>query len=252
MFETFNTPALCVAIPAVLSLFASGRIAGIVVDSGDGVSYTAPVYHHLMPHAILRLNVAGRDLTEYLRQILLDRKYSFTTDTERKIVEDIKEKLCYVALDFDQEMAAAKSNLVGKSYKLPDGQVITIGDQMFRCPEALFQPSFLVTEANSIHETTYNSILKCDADIRKDLYNNIILSGGNTMFPGITDRMQKEFNALGPATMMRPKIIPPPDRKYSAWIGGSIVATFSTFPQTCISKQDYDECGPSIVHRKCF
>ncbi|KAF2894064.1 hypothetical protein ILUMI_12109 [Ignelater luminosus] len=148
-------------------------------------------------------------------------------------------------------MAAAKSNLVEKSYELPDGQVITIGDQMFRCPEALFQPSFLFTEANGIHESTYNSIMKCDADIRKDLYTNIILSGGNTTFRGIADRMQKEVNALAPpATKIQ--IIAPPERKYSAWIGGSVLATLSTFPQTWISKQEYDECGPPIIHRKCF
>lgn len=253
MFESFSIPAFYVAIQAVLSLYASGRTSGIVIDSGDGVTHTVPIYEgYSLPHAVLRIDLAGRDLTHWMSKLLMQKGYSFTTSAELEIVRDIKQQLCYVAEDYEKELAGADSNSsLEKEYELPDGQVITVGQERFQCPEALFKPEMLGNEMTGIHLTTYNSIMKTDIDIRKDLYNNMVMSGGTTMFAGIANRVQKEVESLAPASM-KIKVVAPPERQYSVWIGGSILSSLSTFQQMWVSKNEYEEMGPAIVHRKCF
>jgi GTPase SAR1 family protein len=252
MFETFNAAGFYAATDCVLVLYASGRETGFVVDSGAGSTRCIPVYDgQAITSAASTIQMGGNDITDYLMKILIERGYAFTTTAEREIVRDVKEKLCYVAENFDNELrTAAESSALEKEYELPDGQVITFGDERFRAPEVLFQPSMIGLESYGLHEAVASSIKRCDVDIRRDLYSNIILAGGNTMFYDIETRLKKELEALVPASH-KIKIIAPPERKYSVWIGGSILASLSTFQPMIISKQEYDENGPSIVHQKC-
>lgn len=203
MFENFLCPATYVSIQAVLSLYASGRTTGIVMDSGDGVSHTVPIYEGFaLPHAVSRLDLAGRDLTEFMMKLLHLRGHAFTTSAEKEIVRDIKEKLCYISEDYDYEMKMAEeSDKVDKTYELPDGNIISVGKERFQAPEALFMPHLVGREAQGIHHTTFGSIMKCDVDIRRDLYCNVVLSGGTTMYEGIGTRMTKELTELAPSTM---------------------------------------------------
>jgi len=249
MFESFGVPATFVSIQAVLSLYASGRTTGIVMDSGDGVSHTVPIYEgYALPHAVLRLNLAGRNLTEWMAKLLAGTGCQFTTSAEKEIVRDIKEKTSYVAIDFDQDQASAPQT---KEYELPDGKVITLGHERSKCPEALFQPDLIGIEGDGISRLTEASIAACDIDIRKDLHGNIILSGGTSLFPNLETRMQRDIDEVTPQSVQT-RIIAPPERKYSVWIGGSILSSLSTFRQMWISRADFEECGAGVVHKKCF
>lgn len=250
MFETFNVPAMYISMQAILSLYASGRTTGIVVDAGDGVTHIVPVYEGFaISHAIHRADIGGRDLTDYLRRLLRQRGYSLTSSAEREIVRDLKERLCYIALDPEKELKLAEkvSGMV-KSYTLPDGETLTIGAERFMAPELLFNPSVAGSEELPLDEQIYNAIQACDVDLRRDLYSNIVLSGGSTMFPGLKERLHKELTELVPETM-EIKIIAPPERRYSVWIGGSILSSLKTFSKLWVTRKEYKESGPTAVYR---
>ena len=253
MFETFSVPAMYIGIQAVLSLYSSGRTTGIVLDSGDGVSHTVPIYEgYSLPHAVQRVDMAGRDLTEYMVKLLMESGHTFRTSAEKEIVRSIKEQLGYVALDFEEELTRSAKCTDEEEFELPDGSVIRVGNARFRCAEALFHPSHLgMEETPGFAELVFNSIAHCDMDVRRDLYSNIVLSGGSTMFRNLPERLTKDISSLAPAAI-KPKVVAPPERKYSVWIGGSILSSLATFQSMWIQKREYDEAGPTIVHNKCI
>ncbi len=253
MFETFGVPAMNLCSSGVLALYSAGRTSGTVVECGDGVTHVSPVYEGFaLPHAFQQVAVAGRDITDYLFRMVGGCGVDCSATAQREIARGIKEAAGYVSFDFEDDMSASSDAArTLYQYVLPDGSIMTLKNERFICPEALFQPHHLLGFSSGVHEATVNAIRACDVDIRKDLYSNIVLSGGTTILPGFSERMTKEITALAPSTM-KIKVVAPPDRMYSVWIGGSILSSLSTFQAMWISKAEYDESGPAIVHRKCL
>ncbi|KAE8157067.1 actin family [Aspergillus tamarii] len=238
LFETFNSPAIYLASQPLMSLYASGRQTGVVIESGDGVTQVVPIIEGVTsPNTFSKVDLAGIDITDYLAN---------TLSCEDRIAREIKEKCCHVALDFDSELDGSED----QSFQLPDGQQITLGSERFCAPEALFQPErTLAIDRPGLHQVVHDAIQRFDSHVQEELYRSIVPAGGSTLFPGFIDRLGKELSDLAPSAI--PNIITPKDQYYSAWVGGSILASLSTFQDIWVSKRAYDEEGPSVVHKKC-
>ena len=250
MFDTFGVPGLYIAITSVLSLYAVGKFTGLVVEIGDRVTHIVPIFDgYALPHSILRMHLAGSDITDYLLRLLRERGQSPPASAAREVAQDIKEKACLVAIEGDAELNDARP----VPYVLPNGGLLQLGPERARAPEALFNPSLIGKSFAGLHEQTQQSIAKSDVDVRKDLYQNIILSGGTSLLPGLPERLCREIQRSAPrAIASLVKVIAAPDRQYAAWRGASILATVSTFGTMWITHEEYDDAGPTIVHRKCF
>jgi centractin len=251
LFDSLNVPALFCSVQAVLSLYASGRTTGVVLDSGDGVTHVVPVYEGLaIPHAVMRMDLAGRNITNYLQLLLRRSGHLFETSSEFEVVRQIKENCCIVAFNpADQEKESQKKY----PYQLPDGSIIDMGPEAFRAPEVLFQPELIGSEYRGIHDCLVKSVMKTDIDLRRILFSQMVLAGGSTMFPGFGERLLNEVrkHPLSPKDM-KIRIAAPPERLYSTWIGGSIMASLSTFKTMWISKAAYAEHGARLLLSKDF
>ncbi|OCF60422.1 actin-2 [Kwoniella dejecticola CBS 10117] len=248
-FETFNVPAFFTSVQAVLSLYSSGRTTGIVLDSGDGVTHAVPVFEGFsMPHAIRRIDIAGRDVTDHLQLLLRKSGYYLHTSAEKEVVRTIKEKTCYLAINPAKEEKDQSG--AWEEFRLPDGKVIQLGVERFLAPEILFNPELIGQEYPGVHQVIVDSINRTDLDLRKSLFSNIVLSGGSTLCTGFGDRLLNEVKKLA-LKDVKLKIYAPPERKYSTWIGGSILAGLSTFKKMWVSADEYKE-DPDIIHKKAF
>ena len=252
-FNKFKVEQFYASVTAVLSLYAIGKTTGLVLESGAGITHSVPIYEGFaIPYATIRLDISGKDLTNYLMDSLRKGTNISTQDLDFDTFAKLKEEKCYVAYDYDatikEHQKKGKDEL---AVILPDGTELNISDETFKIPEILFQPNKVDKDFFGIHEAVYQSILRCKSAISKDLYGNIFLSGGNTMFKGISNRLFKEISALAPNTITV-KTKAPQERKSSVWIGGSILTGLSSFKNMWISQKDYNECGESIIARKMF
>jgi actin-related protein len=256
MFETFRVPAFYLANQGVLSLLSYGLTTGLVVDIGDGLCQIVPVYegHHVQTTASI-LNLGGSDVTSFLKDMICQRGYNFSKFAEREIFSAMKEKHAYVSLNYDADMRkAANTTDLNVSYILPDGTEITLGEECFRCPEILFgRRLFHGIENDGVPEKVLETINACDVALRKDMYANIVLSGGSTLIRGFVERFENEIVRLAPETAGI-KISASEAREHAAWKGGSILASCPVFSQMAITREEYNEIGSwcHLVERKFF
>ncbi|KAM8826865.1 uncharacterized protein ACB058_020002 isoform 2-T2 [Synchiropus picturatus] len=254
MFESINVPYCYVAMQPVLALYSAGRCTGVVFESGDGVSHSVPVFDgYSLAHAVQRFPLAGSDVTMHLKKLLQEQGVSLRTSAELEIVREMKEKCCCVAQDYEKEMTQGAPSMSEMCFTMPDGQVVTLGTERFRAPEILFKPEQIGRDHRGMHESVFKSVINSDIDLRRSLLGNIVLSGGNTLLPGLPERLQSELRALVPGDVVGSvRVSSPTDRDFSVWRGGAVLASMQSFCSAWISLEEYEECGPQIVLRKCF
>lgn len=254
MFEKFNISGFYASEQAVLSLYAVGRISGCTVDIGHGKMDIASVIEGAVQHiSSRRFEIGGLDLTNLFERELgkSNPQVNLTTSD----VEKLKELYACCAED-DAAYGKLQQACPEEQHTLPDGQVIKIGKERYTVGEALFQPSILGQEAHGIVEQLVRCISTVSSENHRQLLENTVVCGGTASMTGFEDRFQKEASLCSSA--IRPCLVKPPDYmpeklgSFSAWVGGAILAKV-VFPQNQhVTKAEYDETGPSIVHRKCF
>ncbi|GAB6021156.1 Arp2/3 complex subunit, actin nucleation center [Chamberlinius hualienensis] len=285
MFESFNVPGLYIAVQAVLALAApwassstKGRtLTGTVVDSGDGVTHIIPVAEgYVIGSCIKHIPIAGRDITSFIQTLLREREVGIPPEQSLETAKSIKEKFCYVCPDIVKEFSkydADPSKWI-RSYKGVNNVnkqpfEIDVGYERFLGPEIFFHPEFANPDfPTAIADVVDSVIQNCPIDVRRPLYNNIVLSGGSTMFRDFGRRLQRDIKRQVDARLklseslsegrIKPKpidvdVVSHHMQRFSVWFGGSMLASSPEFYSVCHTKAEYEERGPSICrHNPVF
>lgn len=264
MFEKYGFAAVNVSVQAILALSSQGLTSGFVVDSGDGVTHLVPVTEgYVEPALVERANLAGRHVTEHLMKLLVGQGHPLNSRADLETVRELKQKLCYVAYDLEAERKLAReTTLVDRQYTLPDSRTMRIGAERFLAPEVLFSPGHLGHEGAGLADLVFDCIRKSDVHVQKDYFGHIVLSGGTTMFPGLSSRLEKDLRRLylervlqgdrSRASKFRCCVEDPPRRQHMVFLGASILAeAHEQQPDSpwWISRQEYNESGASVVQR---
>ena len=239
MFETFEIPSYYFVNQAVLSLMSTGRQTGIVIDSGYDQTRILPKKGSLLiPDSNSTFDCGGKDLTTWLMKFYNEKGYIDSNNfSNNLVVNEIKEKYCYVASDFELEEQKQYQKGNGSRFEIPNGEMISIGGESFQSPEMLFKPSLNGKNFEGIHNVIFNTINKCEKELQKELYENIILTGGNCMLTGLSERLEKEISNL---ISSKVKVSYTNNPKYGAWIGGAMISTVPNFSELVITKEEYD------------
>uniref|UniRef100_A0A182IZW9 Uncharacterized protein n=1 Tax=Anopheles atroparvus TaxID=41427 RepID=A0A182IZW9_ANOAO len=239
VFEKVGAPATFVSMQALLALYAAGRLSGTVVDVGEGLTSVVPVHKNIpVREAIVNVELAGCDMVDYLAGAL--------SLADREIAREVLHKVCSVSDDLSKENTSTTFD-----YKASNGTCYAVGQERYHCGEALFNPAAIGrSQEKALPQLVVETLTSCKESQRKDLYANVILAGGSTMLGGFAERLQRELTSRVPATL-RCKVVAPQNPMLSVWAGGCLVAQSPMFQQMWITKQEYEEFGAAIVHRKC-
>ena len=255
LFDELNVESLYITNTSSLALYANGKTTGTVVDIGYQTNSFVPIYEgFVLNHAVTKVDTGGKDLTDFFCHILSQRKDNpqFVNEGEKSMINDLKEKMCEVAEDYDSQIKKCLDSQIVEEYELPDGTKVHYGPEKYQCPELLFQPQFYQRDHSGLHEQTFKSIKRCDEDIEKDLFQNVVLCGGSSLFLKIRKKFEKELQSLAP-TGKTVKVIAPPERKFSSWLGGAILSSLGSFKETMfVLKGEWNETGNSIIYDKFF
>ncbi|XP_038957227.1 actin, muscle isoform X5 [Rattus norvegicus] len=222
------------------------------IESGDGMTYFVPIANGYPLHlSTTKVDTAGQDLTVYLMKLLSDNGNMLETTADLEHVRDLKEKCCYVALDYDMEMSKTSESSFLKKFTLPDGKEISLGQETFMCPEVLFNPSLVGKNYPGIDMQAQQSITSCDKSHWRNLFGYIILSGGTGTCSGLRFRLQREIAKLV-SPELSVKVVTSPYAKYGAWVGASILCSLPMFKDMWITNHEYLEIGPSVICRRTF
>lgn len=245
MFEKFSVPAFFAASQASLALHSVGVTTGVVVDIGDGTIQTSSIVNgEVLTHAARRVEFGGRECTDLFIN-LLSKEGVFLGDTssERDIARDMKEKLGYVAANYDIELKKPRNDVIAQ-YSMPDGDMAHIYHSRFSCAEALFRPKMVGKDTLSLPQMVATSILKAPPEARKELASNIVVIGGSSLFEGLPERLYSELNQLLPSDIMPNKLVVPENRTCTAWLGGSMIGSnVESYQCVCVTKNEYEESG---------
>ena len=242
MFEKFKVKSFQLMNTAALSMYSTGNVSGIVVESGESLTYTAPVFEgYAIPHAILKLDIAGQDVTQQLIHEL--EECDIRVKGEKEHIRELKEQMCSISQNYSYDMQSTDDpiSLEDRSYELPGGQIIQVNHrQRFKASEIIFNPSIINNPNPGLVQMCEKSIEMCDSDLKINLYNRIVLAGGSTLMPGFRDRFEEEIIKLAENAKTDINVYADLHRKNAAWIGGSMLSSFSTFKDMCITKEEFE------------
>ncbi|KAA8491201.1 actin [Porphyridium purpureum] len=248
MFESFAVPRLRILDHAACCIVAAGKASGMVIEMGGSGTTVSPVYEGVtMRLNVQRANVGGADISAYIAKQLAQAnpggsKYDTPAQMER--VKEIKHSVCQVS----ETVLSKIDPALATEYVLPDGQRVKVPASAVVGAEGYFNPALIGATERPLNHLVHGSLAVCSDAVRTMLLQNVVLSGGSSLFPGMIKRIENEVNSV-----MKPKhivkAIAPPEREYTAWLGGATLAALGTFPQVCVSMADYNEFGPGIVRR---